>query len=185
VFFTTGITPALSETLAETTQTLLGTETTTAFDLNYRGKLWSPDEARATYEDLLPAVDLLFASERTARSVLGCEGTAASIADGLRTAYDCEIVVVTQGADGAVAQTASDTVTQSTFESETLDPVGTGDAFVGAFLSRYVRGASLAEAMEWGAATAALKRTIAGDLAVVTPGEVESVISQTGADIDR
>ena len=35
---------------------------------------------------------------------------------------------------------------------------------------------SVPEALEYGAATAALKRTLAGDLALVSPAEVEAVI---------
>ncbi len=185
VFFTTGITPALSETLYDTTGELLDVDTTTAFDLNYRSKLWSRETARSAYEEFLPKVDLLFAPERDARSILDVDGTGEAIADELRTRFDCELVVVTRGSDGAVASTADGSVSQSAFDTETLDPIGTGDAFVGAFLSRYVRDASIADALTWAAATAALKRTIKGDLAVITEDEVEAVIAEGGSEIDR
>lgn len=185
VFFTTGITPALSETLYRTTSELLSIDTTTAFDLNYRSKLWSPRTARSSYEKLLPDVDLLFIPERDAKTVLNVDGNAESIAEQLRERHGCETVVVTRGSNGALASTPDGTVRQPSFEADTLDPIGTGDAFVGAFLSRYVRGESAADALEWGAATAALKRTIDGDLAVVTRQEVESVIAEGCSDIDR
>lgn len=184
-FFTTGITPALSETLFNTTQTLLQTETTTAFDLNYRNKLWSPEEARSAYETLLPEVDLLFAPVRDARNVLGFEGAASSIADQLRTRFNCELTVVTRGNDGALASTTDGIVEQETYNADTIDPIGTGDAFVGAFLSRYIKDTSTATALRWGAATAAIKRTIDGDHAVVTEDEVAAVIGEGGTNIDR
>ena len=185
VFFTTGITPALSETLFETTRTLLQTETTTAFDLNYRRKLWTPEEAQSAYESLLPEVDLLFAPERDARDILEIGGDAASIANRLRNRFDCELTVVTRGSDGALASTAEGTIEQETFEAETVDPIGTGDAFVGAFLSRYVNGESTVTALQWGAAAAALKRTIHGDHAVVTEDEVAAVTNEIETNIDR
>lgn len=185
VFFTTGITPALSETLRETTADLLETASTTAFDLNYRGKLWSPERARETLERLLPNVDLLFVPERDARTVLGAEGSAEAIGATLRERFDCEAVVVTRGSDGALASTDAGVVEQDAFAAETVDPIGTGDAFVGAFLSRYVRDASVATALEWGAAAASLKRTIEGDHAVITESEVADVVAADGTGIDR
>lgn len=185
VFFTTGITPALSDTLYETTLELLQTETTTGFDLNYRSKLWSEEAAAEAYDELIPKVDLLFAPERDARSILGLNGNVESIAKTLRSQYDCEAVVITRGSEGALAVTNSEMVVQPAFETDTIDPIGTGDAFVGAFLSRYVRKASTERALEYGAATAALKRTIEGDTAVVTESEVDRVITKRGESISR
>ncbi|WP_053773115.1 hypothetical protein [Halorubrum tropicale] len=53
-----GFTPAVSPTLAEMTADLLAAArqagTTTAFDLNYRSKLWSPEEAKQQCESLFP-----------------------------------------------------------------------------------------------------------------------------------
>ena len=109
VFFTTGITPALSETLYETTETLLAESETAGFDLNYRSKLWSPAEAREAYDVLLPSVDLLFAPERDARSILDISGEPTDMVETLQSRYGCETVVLTRGRDGAVAGSASET----------------------------------------------------------------------------
>jgi len=185
VFFTTGITPALSERLFETTEALLNHSAFSGFDLNYRGKLWSRAEAKDGYEALLPSVDLLFAPAEDVHGILEVAGSPAEMAETLRTRYDCETVVVTCGADGAVARTATDTIEQSTFEAETFDPIGTGDAFVGGYLARHLRGASVAESLRYAAATAALKRTIDGDLALISEREVESVIDEDASTIDR
>jgi 2-dehydro-3-deoxygluconokinase len=185
VFFTTGITPALSETLFETTQAALQTAATTAFDLNYRAKLWRREEARSAYERLLPEVDLLFAPERDTREILGVEGDAVSIATSVRDRFDCELMVLTRGAEGAVAITPDGVVEQAAFEAETVDPIGTGDAFVGAFLSRYVQNDPVETALEWAAATAAAKRTMSGDVAIVTESEVAAIIEANQSGINR
>jgi 2-dehydro-3-deoxygluconokinase len=185
IFFTTGITPALSEQLYETTEALLETASKTAFDLNYRSKLWSESAAADAFDDLLPSVDILFAPERDGRSILGVSGNAESVAETLRSRYDCETVVVTRGADGAVAVTDESTVEQDAFDAETFDPIGTGDAFVGSYLAKRVDGESVDTAMEWAAATAALKRTMAGDIAYVSPTEVDAVLDRETTNIDR
>jgi 2-dehydro-3-deoxygluconokinase len=70
--YTSGITPALSGTLADTTRALLeagnDADTTTVFDVNYRSKLWSPSAARETLSWLLDLVDVLFVAERAVAS---------------------------------------------------------------------------------------------------------------------
>jgi len=189
VFHTTGITPALSDTLAETTADLLATArdagTRTAFDVNYRSKLWSPAEARATLTALLDDVDVLVCGQDDAAAVLDYAGDPADVAADLAADFGHDTVVLTLGADGALARHGGETVRQPAFQADTLDPIGTGDAFVGAFLARRIAGDRVPEAMEWGAATAALKRTLTGDVAAVTPAEVERVLDAEGRDISR
>jgi len=186
---TTGITPALSGTLRSTTADLLalatGAGTTTVFDLNYRAKLWSRAEARETVEELLPDVDVLVVAERDARQVLDRGGDAAAMARDLDSEFGFEVTVVTRGGDGALALADDRVVTQGVFEADDHDPVGTGDAFVGGFLAEYHDGGLVPEALEVGAATAALKRTVPGDLALVTPEEVRDVVEGEGTAIDR
>ncbi|MFB6112761.1 MAG: bifunctional 2-dehydro-3-deoxygluconokinase/2-dehydro-3-deoxygalactonokinase [Halodesulfurarchaeum sp.] len=188
-FHTTGITPALSETLRETTATVLSAASaagsTTAFDLNYRSKLWEPTEARATVRDLLTHVDVFFVADRDAADVLDRTGTPAEVARGLYADHDLEIVVVTAGSQGAVAASEDGVADQPTVETETVDPIGTGDAFVGGFLTWYLEGAPIERSLAAGVATASLKRTMAGDLAVVTREEVESIVAGEAGGIDR
>jgi 2-dehydro-3-deoxygluconokinase len=188
-FHTTGITPALSETLEETTADLLAlaraNDTTTVFDANYRSKLWSVDRARETMEALFPDVDVLVVAERDAAEVLGRDGAPADVATELTAAFDFDLTVITRGGDGVVAVQDGRVYEQGTFAADDLDPVGTGDAFVGGFLSQWVAGGSVPESLEYGAATAALKRTIPGDVALVTPGEVDGVIASDAGGISR
>lgn len=188
-FYTSGITPALSSTLRTTTRSLLDAArsagTTTVFDLNYRAKLWSETTARDTYESLLPLVDILVAAERDVRSVLGHEGTPEELVRGLASSYDHDVVILTQGEDGAMGATPAGIVDQPSYDVETLDPVGTGDAFLGGFLARYLDDDPFEKALDFAAATAALKRTMRGDIAVITPREVRAVQREEAEHIDR
>ncbi|GAB3705066.1 bifunctional 2-dehydro-3-deoxygluconokinase/2-dehydro-3-deoxygalactonoki nase [Halorubrum pallidum] len=187
-FHTTGITPALSERTAATTAALLRAAgeagTTRSFDLNYRAKLWDPETARAAYEDLFEHVDTLFVPRRDARRVLDREGDAVTIANGLATDFDFETVVVTRGTEGAVALRDGAVHEQGVFDADTFDAIGTGDAFVAGFLAKRIAGGSVADALEWAAAAAALKRTIGGDVAVISPDDVAGVVDGA-AGIDR
>lgn len=186
---TTGITPALSETLARTTADLLDRArdagVTTVFDVNYRAKLWDPATARATLTDLLPDIDVLVVAERDARTVLDYAGDAETIARDLAAEYDFETTVVTRGADGALALQNEAVHEQAAYESADTHPIGTGDAFVGGFLAQYLAGESVPTALDWGAATAALKREIRGDVALVTPEEVRAVVADDAGGIGR
>ncbi|SFR35871.1 bifunctional 2-dehydro-3-deoxygluconokinase/2-dehydro-3-deoxygalactonokinase [Halogeometricum limi] len=189
VFYTSGITPALSETLAETTATLLQTArengTTTAFDLNYRSKLWTPEEAKAGYEALFPHIDVLVAAERDAATCLGRTGDPETVARGLADDFDFETVVVTRSERGSLAVSDGQVYEQGVYAADTYDAIGTGDAFVGGFLAKRVDGGNVPESLAYGAATASLKRTIDGDLAVVTPEEVASVVGDDAGGISR
>lgn len=189
LFLTSGITPALSPTLEQTARDLLelarDSGVRTAFDVNYRSKLWSPATARETIETYFPLVDILVTPVRDARTVLGESGTAGEIAERLADEWDFDTVVVTCGERGAVAYQEGDVLDRPAFETETIAPIGTGDAFVGGFVASRLAGDDLGTALEYGTAVAALKRTIPGDVALVTPREVERIVEGEHEQISR
>jgi 2-dehydro-3-deoxygluconokinase len=185
-FYTTGITPALSDRLRETTANLLGVArnagTTTALDVNYRSKLWAASTARSVLTKLFPAIDVLVIAERDADRVFDIDGDGPEVAHAIASRFDFQTVVITQGARGAVAWHDNVVHDVDVYEADTVDPIGGGDAFAGAFLARRLSGDDVPRALEYATATAALKRTIPGDVAAVTREEVEGVI---GDKIDR
>lgn len=189
MFVTSGITPALSATLEETTAELLSIAqsagTTTVLDVNYRSKLWSPAAARTTLEELFPAVDVLVTTKRDAAAVFECEGSPEDVLRSISNQWDFERVLLTCGAAGAVTIAEDRIVEQSSFETDTCDPIGTGDAFLGVMLGRLLEGASIEEALRWGAGAAALKRTIPGDVAVIDRGEIEALLDSESSGIRR
>ncbi|MBX0285425.1 sugar kinase [Halomicroarcula sp. F28] len=188
-FHTTGITPALSATLATTTAELLeragSSGALTSFDVNFRSNLWTPTEAKEVLTELFPAIDILVVAERDARVVLDADGDAEAIARKLDDEYGFEVVLVTRGSDGALALSEGEAFTQPTYEAPDAYPVGTGDSFVGGFLSQYLQGEPVQKALSWGAATAALKRSIPGDMATIAVQEVREVIGGTTESLSR
>jgi len=188
-FHTTGITPALSETLERTTAELLGlaqeADVTTSFDINFRSNLWDPAKAKNVLTDLFPDIDILVVARRDAREVLEVDDDAESVARALHEEYGFEVTLVTRGADGALAYADGDVFEQPIYEAPNAYPVGTGDSFVGGFLSQYLRDGSVPDALQWGAAAAALKRSVPGDIAVISPDEVREVISGKTESLSR
>ncbi|WP_435344565.1 bifunctional 2-dehydro-3-deoxygluconokinase/2-dehydro-3-deoxygalactonokinase [Haloarchaeobius sp. HRN-SO-5] len=188
-FYTTGITPALSETMRDTTVNLLSVArkagTMVAFDVNYRRKLWSPEEARSTITRLFPAIDVLVIAAKDAETMLDYDGDPTQLAHHLASEYEFRTVVVTRGERGAVAIHDNVIHEQDAYATDTHDPIGSGDAFTGAFLARRLSGDDVPRALQYATATAALKRTIPGDVATVTREEVEAVIADRGDGISR
>jgi len=188
-FHTTGITPALSNQLAETTAKLLkvakDSGTTTSLDVNYRSKLWSPEEAKQTLMRLFPAVDVLVFAYKDAKRILGWDGEARQLAHHLGSEFDLQTAIVTHGERGSLAWHDNTVHEQGIYEADTFDAIGTGDSFVGAFLARRLAGDGVPRAMDYAAATASLKRTIGGDVATVTRREVESVMDEDFDDVSR
>lgn len=178
-FCTSGITPALSETLFATTSELLELARSegvrTVLDLNFRQQLWSVAEAREAFESLLPTVDLICAAERDARTVLGMSGDVETIAAEIRSSYDADLVVLTCGADGAVAVDDDRTYEQGAYPTETIDPVGSGDAFLGGFLAGRMEGKDVRESLDRAAAAAAICRTVVGDWSAVSMDEIDRI----------
>ncbi|WP_394338708.1 PfkB family carbohydrate kinase [Haloferax sp. Atlit-4N] len=107
------------------------------------------------------------------------------MASNLVDEFGFETVIITRGDEGALAHHQGVTYEQPAFETDTVDAIGTGDAFVGAYLARRIEDDDVPVALAYAAATAALKLTISGDLAIVTPEEVEHVLSESTTDIAR
>jgi 2-dehydro-3-deoxygluconokinase len=65
-----------------------------------------------------------------------------------------------------------------------VDPIGAGDAYVGGYLWAILRGRAPQEAIDIAATVAALKCSTWGDIALVTPREVEEALAG-GPDVRR
>lgn len=178
-FYTTGVTPARSSTLARTTAALLTAaqeaNTTAAFGVRYRRNLWSPDEARETLAELLPAVDVLVASEGDARVLTGSDGAVPELAHALASEWDLSTVAITRGDRGGVAWDDATVYERAAPETETADAAGAEDAFAGAFLAGRLSGLAVDEMLADAVAAAALARTIRGAVPTITRAEVDRV----------
>jgi 2-dehydro-3-deoxygluconokinase len=90
---------------------------------------------------------------------------------------------MTLGAQGAIAgEPDRQIIEQPAFPAEEVGRLGGGDAFAAGFLYRTLAAAGaadrLAQALRWGAAAAALKYTIPGDIPVFDHAEVAALAEQ-------
>ncbi|MFC5971118.1 PfkB family carbohydrate kinase [Halomarina salina] len=180
-FYTSAATMALSRDLARTCATLMKTavsnDVRTAFSLTDRGR-WTEEMARDAAERVLPDVDVLVARESdAARLVERPDQTPREMAHTLASRYDVEQVAITRGERGAIVWEDSTVNERRAVETPTVDPTGSHDAFAGAFLSRSLAGARVAEALDFGVAGATLARTVAGPVLTATADEYRATIA--------
>ena len=179
--FCSGATPARSETLLETTATLLEVAgeagTTRAFDTRFAKTGLDAGKALDVYDYLLDEADVLIVDETDAEAVFGLDGDVVPTGHSIRTRYDCETVVVTrENPEHSVVGLEGESIYEvPPFEVATRDPAGAHDAFVGGFLAGRHRGEDMRGALLDGAATEALKRTIVGDAVTGSKRDIEAI----------
>lgn len=179
LFHITGITPALSDSCREVTLRAIEEAhaggALVSFDLNYRSKLWTPEEATPVMRQCFTEADLVFCSPEEAELIFGQRGEPEAVLKWIATEFDPQVAVLKLGGEGAAAWWEGAIHRVGVYPTETVDPIGTGDAFVAGFVYGYLTG-DVEKGLRYGAAIAALKRTIPGDIALVTLDEVEELL---------
>lgn len=180
----TGITPALSPSLAETALDAVRRAKEAgwliSFDLNYRSKLWTSESAAVGCEPFLRQADVVFAPLRDASVFWSLPAKADTVLDALMERYHASVCVLTLGAEGAAAldQTGR-RYRQPVFQAGGVGRVGGGDAFTAGFLYGYLTSTStdVDSALRWGTAVAALKYTLPGDLPLIERTEAARLVA--------
>jgi 2-dehydro-3-deoxygluconokinase len=133
------------------------------YDTNLRLKLWSLDDARKTILATIPRCHILRPSLDDSRLLLGLEDPDAIVDAYLK--LGSRMVVLTLGADGALAATADERHRIPAEHVAFVDASGAGDAFSGAFLAENLRGSGLERAARFANAAAALSTERMGTIA--------------------
>jgi 2-dehydro-3-deoxygluconokinase len=196
-YHTTGITAALGERTAEQVATSLaaarGAGLLTSYDLNYRGKLWSPEKARAVQEPLMDLVDVLITTEEDAEVVFGISGADfREVALRLAERFGLKVVTITIRGDlsvlrntwTAIAYADGAIVDDRVYDLELVDRVGGGDAYAAGFLYGLLSG-DVGKGVRYGNAFSALKQASWDDFNYATLAEVEAQLKGAGSRIVR
>jgi 2-dehydro-3-deoxygluconokinase len=192
----TGITPAISSRMREVFTRFLQRarekNVPLSFDVNYRTKLWGADEAAIGIEAACQQADLLFCTCTDAASLWGMTGSAESVLRQMAQRFigngTPKTMVLTLGSEGAAELRHNDYRTEPAFLTEGSARFGSGDAFTAGYLYAYLEGPLSRElyeqcgttALTFGNALAALKRCIAGDIATVTPRDLQNLLQRQG-----
>jgi 2-dehydro-3-deoxygluconokinase len=144
-------------------------------DVNYRSRLWSPEAALAELEPLLESASVVVCSAQDAELVFDADPSdPASFRS--RWAPRSRVCVITAGDHGSRAVGATNEVlTIQAVNSRMVDRLGLGDAFLAGLLDGLLRQCQLAEALGSGAALAALKATVLGDLSLARREDLEAL----------
>ncbi|HUV04149.1 MAG TPA: sugar kinase [Armatimonadota bacterium] len=197
IFHVSGITPALSKSCAgatfEAIRAAKEAGAKVSFDVNYRKKLWTPEEANACLVPMMEYVDILITTEEDTGIVFGIrEKTYQEVAVKLEEQFGFEVVAITLREDlsvlrnnwSAFAYAAKQFHESAKYSCELIDRIGAGDSFTAGFIYGYLTG-DVQKGVDYGAAYSALKHSIPGDLNWATLEEVEAQLKGAGTRIQR
>lgn len=184
----TGITPAISAGGLAITQEAVARAKAAgvpiSLDVNYRGKLWTPTEARDAILPLIQEIDLLFCGQGDAKLLFGCSGDPQAIVQGLAEQSRARTVVTSIGDQGVVAWDGQQLHRQEAFPVEVIDRIGAGDAMAAGIIHGWLDG-DLAQGLRNGAAMAALVLSQFGDMIVTTADELQAVLENASGGVNR
>ena len=196
-FHTSGISPGLSQSAAQVTAEALRTAKKlgcrVSYDLNYRAKLWTTEEAMKCQIPLMEYVDVLISTEEDTRKVLGVSADSyQEVARKLEDKFNFEVVCITLREDisvwrnrwTAIACSEGKIYDDRTYEVEIVDRVGAGDSFSAGFIYGYLHG-DVTKGLQFGNAFSALKHSIPSDVNWSTRQEVENLITSSSLRISR
>ena len=170
---------------------------TVSVDLNYRKKLWTPDEAKACMSELMQYVDVCIGNEEDAEKCLGFKAgsdvTSGKLELGgyeevfrkMKETYGFKYIATSlresfSASDNgwsALAFDGNEFYRSRRYEVRIVDRVGGGDSFSGGFIHGLLKYGDYKKALEFAVAASALKHTIPGDFNHVSEKEVETLMN--------
>lgn len=203
-FHLTGITPALSDELAQICENALRVakelNIKVSCDLNYRKKLWCKEKANKVMNKLMKYVDVLIANEEDSKDVFGISAAHTDITSGkisrdgykevasqLVKKFDFSYVAITL----RKSISANDNIWSSMlydgdnyyFSNEynihIVDRVGGGDSFGAGLIYGMLNYQDNQQIIDFATAASCLKHTIQGDFNLVS---VDEVVRLAGGD---
>ncbi|MDA8398886.1 MAG: sugar kinase [Actinomycetota bacterium] len=194
VFHTTGITCALGSQSYQAVQEAIGVArelgVVVSFDCNFRRRLWEPDVAALRLREVVPHVDVLFASAFDLGLILGRSGDLLSMATEVQASFGVGTVVVrSQRELGGESLELTVVVVEGSQQAKAVavthvvDPFGAGDAAAAAFLAARLREHDSKTCANWAVMASACQYTLPGDTWLVRPADL--LTGHSSARIDR
>ena len=205
-FHFTGITPALGGQLVDiclqACQAAKARGVKISCDLNYRGKLWTREQARAAMTALCAYVDVCISNEEDAKDVFGIEADNTDIYGGkldhegyksvarqLADTFGFEKVAITLRSSMSASDNdwagmlydGENYCFSKTYHLHIVDRVGGGDSFGAGLIYALLTGKASQAAIEFAVAASALKHSIEGDFNRVSVAEVQKLAGGDGS----
>lgn len=200
-FHIAGITPAISPKAALLTEAAMKAAkkhgVTVSVDLNYRSKLWSPEEAQRVMIPLMQYVDVCIGNEEDAEKVLGFKPENTDITKGqldveaykqvfvqLKERFGFKYIGSTLRESFSASDNGWSTMIydgkefyhSKNYNIHLVDRGGGGASFAAGMIYGLLNKMSLADTCEFATAASALKQTIIGDFNLATLDEVKRLM---------
>ncbi len=201
-FHFTGITPALGGCLPELCLEACKAAQTKGImiscDLNYRGKLWSREQAEVVMSNLMPYVDVCIANESDAADVFGISAEGSDVESGkidasgytavakkLIERFGFKSVAITLRGSlsasindwGGMLYQNGQAYFSNRYTIQIVDRVGGGDSFCAGLIFALLSGFDGQKAIDFAVAASCLKHTIEHDFNLVSVEEVLHLVS--------
>jgi 2-dehydro-3-deoxygluconokinase len=196
-FHVTGITPAISASAAAATSEALKLAKeagiTVSFDLNYRAKLWTLEQAGAWLKQHIDYIDVLITTPDDAERFFAISGDtpqarAKQLAEGLHlqaVAFTYrETTSVWKNTFWAALWTQNQWLESAKYEVEIVDRLGAGDAFTSGLIHGLID-EDPSKAIHTATAMAAIQHSIPGDFPWIEKAEIDAMLSGQGLRIRR
>ena len=199
-FHFTGITPALSDSMAKITLTACKEAkkrgVKISCDLNFRKKLWSKEKAGEVMGEVCKYLDYCIANEEDAKDVFGIEADNTDIYSGklnregyisvakkLTERFGFKGVAITLRESlsandnnwSAMLYTDGEAYFSKKYPMHIVDRVGGGDSFGAGLIFSLLNGYDSQKAIEFAVAASCLKHSIEGDYNMVSVDEVQKL----------
>ncbi len=188
VLHLSGITPALSPSCRQLIEEAMGRArakgVAVSFDVNYRSRLWSTQEAGAVLGALVKGVDILICSRKDAQKLFGLTGEEEQVLSQLKGLTKAGHVVLTLGSHGVAAFDGNSYRYEPAVAAQVVDRIGAGDALSAGVLDGYLDG-SIEEGLRRGTALAALALSQHGDILITSRNELDAMLASQAEDISR
>ena len=197
-FHWSGITPPLGPQTAEVCGEAIAVArrlgVKVSCDVNYRGALWTMEEAAAVMPELVRGTDLLFCGATEARTILGATSEAvgddlyATLTESVAKEYSVQKVamLIRTGATAhggtlrGMCYFNGSAAFSRLHELAVVDRIGSGDSFAGALLFACASAMELQAAIEFATAAAVWKHTIPGDWNRASIADIEALAGGAG-----
>jgi 2-dehydro-3-deoxygluconokinase len=202
VFYFSGITPAVSDEIAGAVKDALvychGHGITVVSDLNYRGKMWTPEKAQSVMKEFMPYLDVCIANDEDFEATLGIRAFDGDMSRGIDQIdnFRAGMEEITKRWPNCKTVASVLRNIHSVEESEwmgillqggkfyespvhsvhVMEGVAGGDAFGAGLLHGLLHRAEPQETVDFAIAASALKLMISGDLNLVTEEEVRAAM---------
>lgn len=211
IFYFTGVTPAVSESVREALKSALqyckenGIQV--ICDLNYRGKMWSTDQAQKVMRDLMNYVDICIANDEDFEATLGIHAFDGDLSTGIDQidSYKEGMLEITRQFPNVKSVTSVLRNMHSVEEGDwmgiyyvdgkfyqspihsvhSLEAVGAGDAYGAGFVHGLINGYDPQKTVDFAISASVLKLMVQHDFNIVTKEDVEKVMNSKSTNVSR